>query len=376
MACDQRERIGGSRTGRCKIADLSAPETAVKAPDHTLADLSQLGEFDCIIDVRSPGEYAEDHLPGAVNYPVLDDEERVQVGTLYKQVSPFAARKLGAALISRNIARHLEGPLAGYGKSWRPLVYCWRGGQRSGAFTHILREIGWAARKLDGGYKTWRHQVLAELELLPAQLSFQVIGGPTGSGKSRLLEALAAQGAQVLHLEALAAHKGSVLGELPSQPQPGQKQFETRLYAALAACDPARPVFVEAESRVIGRLRLPLALYEAIGHSARWRVEAPLSERIAFLLRDYDYLQAPTQLAAMLGRLIEARGRETVAGWQAQAEAGHFASLVGELLTTHYDPLYAKSCRPRAGQSERVLPAADLSVAGIAKLASTLLNEC
>lgn len=348
----------------------------MKAPDHTLADLSQLGEFDCIIDVRSPSEYAEDHIPGAVNYPVLSDEERIEVGTLYKQVSPFAARKVGAARVSRNIARYLEGPLAEYGKSWRPLVYCWRGGQRSGAFTHILREIGWSARKLEGGYKTWRHLVLNELEQLPLRLSFRVIAGPTGSGKSRLLEALAAQGAQVLHLEALAAHKGSVLGELPTQRQPTQKQFETQLYATLAACDPVRPIFVEAESRVIGRLRLPLALHEAIGRSPRWRVEAPLAERIAFLLRDYDYLQQPEILANMLARLLEARGRETVAGWQAQAQMGAFAELVGDLLVAHYDPLYAKSFRPRAGQQEYLLQTADLSADGITKMAQCLLNEC
>jgi tRNA 2-selenouridine synthase len=344
----------------------------VQPADHTLAPVDEIADFDTVIDVRSPAEFAEDHVPGAINCPVLDDAERARVGTIYKQESPFAARKVGAVLVARNIARHIEERFAEQPKSWRPLVYCWRGGQRSGAFTLILREIGWPARRLAGGYKTWRQHVLTTLEALPPRLDLRVIAGPTGSGKSRLLDALAAAGAQTLHLEALAAHKGSVLGDLPGQPQPSQKQFETALHEVLRHCDPARPVYTEAESRRIGRLHLPNALFAAIRGGRRLVVEADLATRVDFLLTDYAYFCDAGRLTPALERLVEAQGRATVPHWQEMAVAGDFATLVGELLTRHYDPLYARSARGERGQAERIA-APDLSPAGLRALATTVL---
>ena len=309
-----------------------------------VATVAQLAEFDAIIDARSPGEFAEDRLPGAISLPVLDDEQRARVGTLYKQVSAFEAKKLGAALVSKNIARHIESHLLDKPRSWRPLVYCWRGGQRSGAFSHILREIGWDAQRLQGGYKAWRRHVIEQLDLLPPSFRFRVVSGATGSGKSRLLEAIAARGGQVLHLEELAAHKGSVLGSLPDTPQPAQKGFESQLLAALSALDPARPVFVEAESRKIGRLQVPDALLAAIRGAPGLRIEAPLTARVEFLLRDYDYAVAdPAWLVERLGHLRGLQSNETLARWQTLIAAGAFPVLVEELLTQHYDPLYQRS---------------------------------
>ena len=309
-----------------------------------VATVAQLAEFDAIIDARSPGEFAEDRLPGAISLPVLDDEQRARVGTLYKQVSAFEAKKLGAALVSKNIARHIEEHLLDKPKHWRPLVYCWRGGQRSGAFSHILREIGWDAQRLQGGYKAWRRHVIEQLDLLPPSFRFRVVSGATGSGKSRLLEAIAARGGQVLHLEELAAHKGSVLGNLPDTPQPAQKGFESQLLAALSALDPARPVFVEAESRKIGRLQVPDALLAAIRGAPGLRIEAPLTARVEFLLRDYDYAVAdPAWLVERLGHLRGLQSNETLARWQTLIAAGAFPVLVEELLTQHYDPLYQRS---------------------------------
>ena len=309
-----------------------------------VATVAQLAEFDAIIDARSPGEFAEDRLPGAISLPVLDDEQRARVGTLYKQVSAFEAKKLGAALVSKNIARHIETHLLDQPRSWRPLVYCWRGGQRSGAFSHILREIGWDAQRLQGGYKAWRRHVIEQLDLLPPSFRFRVVSGATGSGKSRLLEAIAARGGQVLHLEELAAHKGSVLGSLPDTPQPAQKGFESQLLAALSALDPARPVFVEAESRKIGRLQVPDALLAAIRGAPGLRIEAPLTARVEFLLRDYDYAVAdPAWLVERLGHLRGLQSNETLARWQTLIAAGAFPVLVEELLTQHYDPLYQRS---------------------------------
>ncbi len=309
-----------------------------------MATVAEVGNFDAIIDARAPGEFAEDHLPGALSMPVLDDEQRARVGTLYKQVSAFEAKKLGAALVSRNVADHIERHLLDKPKSWRPLVYCWRGGQRSGAFSHILREIGWDAHRLQGGYKAWRRHVIEQLANLPARLDFRVISGATGSGKSRLLEALGRQGAQVLHLEELAAHKGSVLGNLPGAPQPAQKAFESQILFALQGMDPDRPVFVEAESRKIGKLQVPDVLLDAIRAAPGLRIEAALPARVDFLLRDYDYAVAdPAWLLERLGHLKGLQSNETLEGWRALIAAGDFAALVEELLTRHYDPLYQRS---------------------------------
>ncbi len=341
-----------------------------------VANLAQLSEFDEVIDARSPAEFAEDHLPQAISCPVLDDAQRARVGTLYKQESPFAAKKIGAALVARNIARHIEERFLDRPREWRPLVYCWRGGQRSGAFTHILRQIGWDAQRLDGGYKSWRRHVLEQLQILPTRFNYRVVTGATGSGKSRLLEALAAQGAQVLHLEQLAAHKGSVLGAQPGVPQPTQKSFETSLYLALQDFDPARPVYVEAESRRIGLLQLPDLLLEQIRSAPSLRLEVPLAARVEFLLRDYDYfLTDPAWLIENLDRLRSLQSGETIARWIDLTQAGAFPTLVGELLEQHYDALYhrSQSRNYRSFEGARQIASDDLTPASIAALAHTIL---
>ena len=340
-----------------------------------LVRYADLAAFDEIIDVRTPAEFAEDHAPGAINCPVLDDAQRVEVGTLYKQVSPFAAKKIGAAYVAENVARHLRERFLDRPKSWRPLVMCWRGGERSGAMTHILRRVGWDAQQLDGGYKAYRRLVVDTLVEQPRDFAFQVVCGATGSGKSRLLQALAARGAQVLDLEALACHKGSVLGVLPDADQPSQKAFETRLLAALAGLDPARPVFVAAESRKIGRLHLPDTLLEGLRAGACIEVEAEFSARVEFLLRDYDYfLAAPDWLNQRLDALRPLQGHETVKRWQDLARSGAWRQLVSELLGQHYDPLYRRSQHHNfAGlATPRKLATEDLSPAGIDALAAQL----
>jgi len=341
-----------------------------------LATVAQLAQFDEILDARSPAEYADDHLPGAVSRPVLDDAQRAHIGTLYKQVSPFEARKQGAVLVARNVAAHIEAHYLDKPKSWRPLVYCWRGGQRSGAFSHILREIGWDAHRLEGGYKAWRRHVLATLAEVPARLSFIVVCGPTGSGKSRLLTALAARGAQVLPLEALAVHRGSLLGGLPDQPQPSQRAFETALGTRLAAFDPARPVYVEAESRRIGRLHLPEALVQAMHAGRCVCIDAPRAARVALLLADYaDLLDRRAWLARRLDAMRPLQGHATVDRWQTLLVAGDFAVLADELLAQHYDPLYERSQRRdfTGYGSAPTLSSPTLDGAAIAGLAEALL---
>ena len=306
--------------------------------------VSQLSDFDEIIDVRSPAEYAEDHIPGAINAPVLDDAQRAEVGTLYVQVSPFVAKKRGAALIARNIALHLENIFKDKPKQWKPLVYCWRGGQRSGAMAHILAQVGWSTSRLEGGYKNYRRQVLADLETLPQGLQFRVVCGATGSGKSRLLRVLHEQGAQVLDLEALAQHRGSLLGNLPNEPQPAQKMFESRVWDALRCFDPKRPVFVEAESKKIGLINTPEALLQKMRASDCLLLEAPVAARVQLLMEDYQhFLGDPALLTRRLAPLLPLHGRETLDHWQMLAEQGNWTALVEELLTRHYDPAYRRS---------------------------------
>jgi len=308
------------------------------------ADVEEVDRYAERIDVRSPAEFAEDRLPGAINLPVLDDAERARVGTLYVQGSAFEARRMGAAIAARNIARMVETYARDKPPEWRPLVYCWRGGQRSRAVTHIFAEIGWRAVQLAGGYRAWRRHVVAALAQPVAAHDLRVICGLTGSGKSRLLAALAAEGAQVLDLEGLARHRGSLLGDLPDDPQPTQKWFESQLHAALRAVDRTRPVYVESESRRIGRLQVPETLLEAMRAAPCVRVETPAALRVALLKDEYrHFLDDRAALAVCLAHLTPLHGRSTIARWTEAGSAGDFDTLVRELLEVHYDPLYLRS---------------------------------
>ncbi len=318
---------------------------------NAVANISELATFDVIIDVRTPAEFALDHLPGAINCPVLSNEERVVVGTLYKQVSPFAARQRGAQFISRNIALHLEKEFEGKPKGWQPLIYCWRGGMRSGAMVHILRQVGWSAAQLHGGYQAFRRHVVADLERLSPRLHYKVLCGKTGSGKTRLLEALDSMNAQVLDLEKLAEHRGSVLGGIPGQAQPSQKRFETLLWQKLQSFDAGKPVFIEAESRKIGSVCLPISFAAAMQDKGQLiTVEAPFASRVKLLIEDYEhFLAEPATIKNLLEYLLELRGRETVTRWQNLADHGEWTTLVQELLERHYDPSYLRSAKMRVG---------------------------
>ncbi|MCA8092192.1 tRNA 2-selenouridine(34) synthase MnmH [Burkholderia anthina] len=323
---------------------------------NLIVTLDRAGEFDEIIDVRTPLEFAEDHIPGALNAPVLSNEERVIVGTMYRQVSPYEATRVGAAMVARNIARHLDTTFADRPRNWRPLIYCWRGGKRSGSMTTWFNLIGWQARQLDGGYKAYRHSVCATLDTLPTRFRYIALVGHTGCGKTRLLNALRDVGAQTLDLEALACHRGSLLGALPGKPQPSQKGFDSGLVETLGRFDPEWPVFVESESRRIGLVHLPIALIDAF-HAGPWvQVDAAHDERIAFLLEDYAHLfDAPAAFKAQLHRLIGLHSRDQVAHWNALIDADARADLFTELIDKHYDPAYARTYRATYNKPNRVL---------------------
>lgn len=298
--------------------------------------------FSTIIDVRSPAEYAEDHVPGAVSMPVFSNEERAEIGTIYVQQSPFLARKLGAAIVARNAAYHVESKLIDYDGSWVPLVYCWRGGQRSGAFTSILQQIGWRAQLIGGGYQTYRRLVVAMLYETPLPHKFILLDGNTGTGKTAILAELAAQGAQVIDLEGLAEHRGSLLGGL-QDPQPMQKMFETRLSQALLGCDPSKPIFVEAESSKVGERLIPSSVWKTMRAAPRITISAPLGARADYLVRAYaDALAIPAIMGARLNMLRALCGHARVDHWLDLLNSGRLAELAADLMQQHYDPSYAR----------------------------------
>ena len=332
-----------------------------------LADLAALG-FDTIIDVRSPSEWADDHVPGAISLPVLDDAERARVGTIYKQVSPFTARKLGAALVARNAAAHLEGPLADMAGGWRPLVYCWRGGQRSASFATILSQIGWRVETLAGGYKAYRALVVRAMYDTPFPARVILLDGNTGSGKTALLPRLAALGVQVIDLEGLARHRGSLFGGMAGG-QPSQRAFEGALAMATVALDPASPVVVEAESAKIGNLRLPPALWKAMQAAPRIEIAASPATRVAHLVQAYpDMVADRARLDAILVALKPLHPAEVIAAWRAHAATGDFAAMAEGLIGHHYDPRYDRH-RARSAPPVATVDADSLDDAGLDRLA-------
>lgn len=305
-----------------------------------LSDLAAHG-FDDIIDARAPAEYAEDHLPGAISLAVLDDAERAQVGTIYKQVSPFSARKIGAALVAQNVAKHLQGPLAEKPGGWRPLVYCWRGGQRSGSFALILSQVGWRVETIAGGYKAWRALVVKALYEAPFPCPVVVLDGNTGSAKTEVLNLLPARGVQVLDLEGLANHRGSVFGHRGAQPS--QKAFDCALAMAMSKLDPTRPVVIEAESSKVGECRLPSGIWKAMAAAPRVAIVADVAARADYLVRAYgDMVADGARLIAVIERLRPFHPADRIAAWQAMAGAGAFVELAAALMQHHYDPRYDK----------------------------------
>ncbi len=325
-------------------------------------DAASLARFDAVIDVRSPGEFAEDHLPGAENLPVLDNAERAEVGTIYVQESRFLARRIGAAHVARNIARHLENALADRPASFQPLIYCWRGGQRSNAMATILSQVGWPVWLLTGGYKTYRRAVSTRLYDEAPDLNLILLDGHTGTAKTEILARLAGQGVQTLDLEGLAAHRGSLFGALAGQPQPSQKLFESRLATALDKLDTSRPILVEAESSKIGERMTPPALWKAMQTAPRIEIQAPRDARARYLVEAYrDVIEDRSELAAAFSRLPAYPGQKRLENWRSLADAGEFEELAAALMEHHYDPAYDRSARkderPRLGVIE--LPSLD-----------------
>jgi tRNA 2-selenouridine synthase len=347
-----------------------------RSPEYTPSPWTNT--YSEIIDVRSPGEFAEDRIPGAINLPVLDNEERAKVGTIYKQVCSFEARKLGAALVSQNIGKHLENHFRHKDKDYHPLIYCWRGGQRSNSMALVLSQIGWQVTVLEGGYKTYRADVRDRLEQLPLQFNYRVLCGLTGSGKTYILHQLAQRGAQVLDLEGLANHRGSLLGqewEGELAPQPSQKEFESLLLQALQQFEPSQPIWVESESSKIGQVYLPPALWQEMKQASCLEIELPLAARVDWLLQQYPhFVTHPDLLKRKLGHLKSRYGGKKIAEWSSLIDTEQWHALVSDLLTHHYDPAYRHSIGQTYGKVDKTLQIADLSATSIEGLLDVLLS--
>ena len=324
-----------------------------------------------IIDVRSEEEYKEDCLPGAINLPVLNNEERAKIGTIYKQVSPFEARKMGAALVSQNITRHLQSHFAEKEKSYSPLIYCWRGGQRSHSLALVLEQVGWNVAVLEGGYQRYRNYICEQLKTLLKQFNYKILCGLTGTGKTQILQQMEKQGIQVLDLEKLARHRGSLLGQEWDdrlEPQPSQKYFESLLVWHLQQCDREKTVWLESESHKIGKIYLPLGLWEKMKQSPCIEVRLPLEERVTWLLQQYSHFtNHPDILKAKLEHFKSRCGRDKLQQWLNWCDGKEWHILIKDLLLHYYDPAYCRSQNRLFQSPERAIDLDNLEAQTINK---------
>lgn len=254
-------------------------ESRLSAPDFLAERAARV-----VLDVRSPGEYAQGHIPSAVSFPLFSDEERAQVGIFYKQKSKEAALELGLEIVGPKMAGFVR-RAADLAPERRLAVHCWRGGQRSASMAWLLRQAGFDVATLEGGYKNYRRHVLDSFGNW--NLKIMVVGGKTGTGKTKILHALRDLGEQTIDLEGLAHHKGSAFGFIGEAPQPTVEQFENDLFDALLGLDPARRVWVENESRSIGRVYIPEGLWATMKNAPLLNIEIPDEARIQHLLADY-----------------------------------------------------------------------------------------
>ena len=350
-----------------------APPITRMSVDISLAGIDK---FDTIIDVRSPAEFSDDHIPGAINLPVLNNQQRAEIGSIHKQINPFTAKREGAAMVAQNIATHLQTTLRDKARDWRPLVYCWRGGQRSAAMAQIFSNIGWHSSVIDGGYKSYRRHVLSCLDYLPKQLSLMIISGQTGTAKTHILRAASAKGAQIIDLEKLACHRGSLLGSEPGQSQPSQRSFESNLYQVLKNCTPEAPILVEAESNKIGNIHVPTAFWAAMRNAPTIRVTAPIDARVNFLQRDYVHMvNHPESIMPLLSKLKHRHSANQLAAWNEMIELNDMQNLIKSLLKIHYDPSYQRSGGARLEREIGIVSATKLNQNDIDRLAEAIVSK-
>lgn len=307
-----------------------------------------------VIDVRSPGEFALGHIPGATNLPLFTDEERARVGTLYKQVGREKALLEGLRFVGPRMAGLVDESLRiAPDKCIR--VHCWRGGERSVSVGWLLGKAGFTeVLTLLGGYKAFRSHARASIG---QERSIKVLGGFTGSGKTEVLQQLTALGEQVVDLEALASHKGSSFGALGQQPQPTTEQFENLLWEELRAKDPARPVWVEDESLMIGRVSIPQAFFAQMRGAKMYFVEVPLEQRVDRLVRDYGGFPKEA-LADAVRRIAKRIGPQHCKRALEALDAGDLRP-VAQITLRYYDKAYLHGASRRYRDKVIHIDAAD-----------------
>lgn len=295
-----------------------------------------------IIDVRSEAEFSIDHIPGAINLPVLNNTERKIIGTIYKKFGSFEANKSGAMIITKNISLILQ-RFINLPKDLEIVVYCWRGGKRSYSLNTILNSIGIKSNIIKGGYKSFRKMVIEKLETLPKNYKFVVIAGPTGNGKTLLLEKLEKSGENIINLEQLANHYGSVLGDI-NLIQPTQKSFETHLLYSLSKLEASKICFIESESKKIGKLSIPDILLKKIRNSPCIQIEIPIDSRVENIKENYKYfIDNPDELLTRLKKIKQYIGIENLNNWTKLINHYEWDAFIEQMITSYYDPLYNKS---------------------------------
>lgn len=335
---------------------------------HTISFCPSLLDSHCIIDVRSPLEFAEDHLPGAFNVPLLENHEREEVGTIYKQVGSQAARLRGLELTSSRFGEMVRRIVEQAGE--RPiLLYCWRGGLRSQSMALLLDQCGYRAYRLAGGYKAFRGIVNGFFEMFTPLAPLLVLHGMTGSGKTEFIQSLSPDRWAVIDLEGLARHRGSAFGSLGMGAQPPQKRFDTLLWDAFRCAPPGRPIVLEGESKRIGQITLPGNLYEVMADSIKIWCETTSATRVARLGREYaleDYRQPMGDaLLRIRKRLGEARYLEL----QELLDRWDVEQLAAKLMEYYYDKLYYRVRRwePQATISLESYQQAEQNLAAVAR---------
>lgn len=320
-------------------------------------EIRDFADYAAVIDARSPREYQDDHVPGAINLPVVNDEQYAEVGTLHKE-SPHQAYIVGVRHSLRNIADQIQPTLALLPPKSRVLVYCFRGGKRSALWADSLRTIGFTTDVLPGGWRAYRRWVRSSLEKLSPAFEYRVLTGSTGAGKTRLLSALHKAGEQVLDLEGLASHRGSLIGAVPGVEQPPQKYFDSLLLDAMRRFSTERPVWIEAESKKVGAVQIPPALQETMHRSKSFELQASMAARILAWREDFAHFAAdPVSMVRMLEPLMPLIGKDELAAWHLLAVEQKVDALFERVMVKHYDPCYARSIkRNYSGRApERVL---------------------
>tara|TARA_B110000261_G_scaffold76342_1_gene88267 strand:+ start:644 stop:1687 length:1044 start_codon:yes stop_codon:yes gene_type:complete len=344
-------------------------------PKHKKIKRWNSKKYDTIIDVRSPSEFEIDHIVGAINCPILYDDERQKVGTIYKQISSFKAKIIGSSLSAKNIAFHIEKEFLEKKGSWKPLIYCWRGGQRSKAFSIVLSEVGWRTYQLSGGYKEYRNDIIKYLDNIGMKLKIILISGKTGSAKTKILHSIRDQGAQILDLEGLARHKGSLLGAIPNLKQPSQKFFESLLFYEINKLNLKKNIFIEAESSKVGNVHIPKSIWSNMILSKRIEVVADVNTRAKFLIDDYQYMcKNPILIEPMIKGLKTRLSNNLIDSWEKLIDEKKWFELTKSFLENHYDSSYSSNTIKNDRKVIREVQATTLNNENIKNIAKIIIN--